>query len=360
MPFELNEKIRNLVPYDPIAGEYPVRLDANESFLPVGEEERAVLLACAERVDLRRYPDPAAGALCAAAAAYYDVPQAQLTAWNGLDEAILLLSSAFLGKGNTLLCYALDFSMYAFNARLSGAACVKLPKRADFSIDADAAIAALEAHRPAMFLFSNPCNPTSIVLPREDVRRIVRAAQNTGAFVALDEAYMDFSDQSLLGEAAQYDNLAVLRTCSKAPGLAGLRLGFSVANPAVTQALHAVKSPYNVGVLTQAVGEAILRQPERLHAGVAAIRQSAVALSAGLDVLERRYPERLHVAGDAANFVFVAMPEATAAFEYLKARGVIVRRFGETALRITAGAAEENAALLAGLGAYLGENGFEA
>jgi len=340
MPFTLNDKIKNLTPYDPVEGDYPIRLDANESFLPIGEEERGGILRAAREVDLRRYPDHKATKLCQAAGAWYWVKPGLLTAWNGTDEAILLLCSAFLGKGKTLLSFALDFSMYHFYAYVSGADCVKLPKRDDFSIDVDIVIAALQEHKPAMLLFSNPCNPTSLVLPREEVLRIVETAQETGALAVVDEAYMDFCDQSLLDDIERFDNLVILRTCSKAPGLAGLRLGFSAANETITKALHAVKSPYNVGALTQAVGTALLCQPLRLQEGVQEIRRRTDELSRALKALG------LPVMGDAANFIFVR--DAAGAFGYLKERGIIVRKFGEH-LRITAGNAEENAALVEAL-----------
>ena len=340
MPFTLNEKIKNLVPYDPIEGDYPIRLDANESFLPIGEEEREAIVRTAQEVDLRRYPDHGAVKLCQAAGAWYGVKPRLLTAWNGTDEAILLLCSAFLGKGETLLSFAVDFSMYHFNAYLSGAECVKLPKRDDFSIDVDLVIAALREHKPAMLLFSNPCNPTSLVLPREEVLHIVEAAQETGTLAVVDEAYMDFCGQSLLDDIGCFDNLVILRTCSKAQGLAGLRLGFTAANETITRALRAVKSPYNVGALTQAVGTALLCQPLRLQEGVQEIRRRTDELSQALKSLG------LPVMGDAANFVFVR--DAAGAFGYLKDRGIITRKFGEH-LRITSGSAQENGALISNL-----------
>ena len=347
MPFELNEKIKNLMPYDPIAGEYPIRLDANESFLPTSEEERAAIVRAAQEIDLRRYPDHEAKALCLAAGVYYCVKPSLLTAWNGTDEALLLLCGAFLGKGETLLCFETDFSMYHFYAYLSGAQCVKLTKREDFSIDVDLVIASLREHRPAMLLFSNPCNPTSLALLRKDTLRIVEAAWETGTLAVVDEAYMDFCDQSLLDSIEKYDNLVILRTCSKAQGLAGLRLGFSAANETVTRALRAVKSPYNVGALTQAVGLALLRQPMRLQESIKALRRQTDALSVALKELG------LPVIGDAANFVFLT--GVGDAFEYLKERGIIVRRFGEN-LRITAGSEEENRALIANLEQWLIES----
>ncbi len=346
MPFELNEKLRNLTPYDPIMGYYPIRLDANESYLPIESQERNAIARAVKHVDLRRYPDPEAAKLCQSAAAYYGTKPTLLTAWNGTDEAILLLCNAFLGKGNTLLSFALDFSMYHFNAYLTGAHCIKLPKTADFKIDVDALIAALQAYKPTMLLFSNPCNPTSLLLPAGDVTRIVAAGEEHGTLVVVDEAYMDFCDQSLLGEVERFSNLVILRTCSKAIGLAGLRLGFTAANPTLTRVLRSVKSPYNLNAITQAVGEQIFRQPLRLQEHARQIRKSTDTLSRALQGLG------MQVAGDAANFIF--LKNSAGAFEFLKARGIITRKFGAH-LRITSGTQDENVALLCNMKKYLAD-----
>ena len=340
MPFQLSDTIKNLVPYDPITGDFAVRLDANESFLPVGEGEQAALQAALASTDLRRYPDHAATKLCQAAAAFYDTRPGLLTAFNGADEALFVLNSAFLGAGKTLLCYAADFSMYRFYAQVTGAQVVQLPKRDDYTIDVDMTIAALREHKPALFMFSNPCNPTSIVLGKEDVRRLIDAANECGTLLVHDEAYMDFADQSLLDELEQHPNLIILRTLSKAAGMAGLRLGFAAANAELTRALRALKSPYNVGALTQAIGTAVLEQRERLTLDIATIRQSCDELATGLRKLG------LHVIGCAANFVFVQ--DCAHCFEPLKQRGIVVRCLGNN-LRMTAGSPEENAMLLSAL-----------
>jgi len=340
MPFQLSDTIKNLVPYDPITGDYAVRLDANESFLPVGEAEQAALLAALQSTDLRRYPDHAAKKLCQAAATFYGTKPGLLTAFNGADEALFVLCSAFLGQGKTLLCYQADFSMYRFYAQVTGAEIVQLPKRDDYTIDVDATIAALHEHKPALFMFSNPCNPTSILLGMDDVRKLVHAADECGTLLVHDEAYMDFADQSLLDELEQHSNLIILRTLSKAAGMAGLRLGFAAANAELTRALRALKSPYNVGALTQAIGTAILCQPERLVRDIEAICQSRDELAQSLRELG------LHVIGCAANFVFVQ--DCAQHFEPLKQRGIVVRCLGEH-LRITAGSPEENAAVLGAL-----------
>ena len=340
MPFQLNDKIKHLAPYEMNTGDFAIRLDANESFLPISDEEQAGLQAALAAANLRRYPDPSARKLCQAAAAFYGTKPSLVTAFNGSDEALFLLCTAFLGRGTTLLSFEGDFAMYRFYADLADTSCVQIPRKPDFSNDTDAAIEVLRTHKPSMFVFSNPGSPTSLVLAMEDVRNMVLAAEACGTLLVLDEAYMDFCDQSLLDEIEQHSNLVILRTCSKAAGLAGLRLGFAVANTTLTRALRAAKSPYNVGALTQEIGLQLLSQPERLMNGIAQIRQNTNELSQGLRALN------LQVVGDAANFVFVQ--NAGQYFEPLKARGIVVRRMGEH-LRITAGSQEENTALLQAL-----------
>ncbi|MDR2647274.1 MAG: aminotransferase class I/II-fold pyridoxal phosphate-dependent enzyme [Oscillospiraceae bacterium] len=355
MPFELNEKLKYLTPYDPIDGDYPVRLDANESFLPTTQAELEVLQTAARHIDMRRYPDPNAIDLCRAAGAYYGVAPELLTAANGSDELLFLIAAAFLGDGKTMLHFALDFSMYRFYANLTGAKCVALPKRADCVIDADLVVNALREHKPNVFIFSNPCNPTGLVLERGAVRKILSAAAEVNTLAVLDEAYMDFSDQSLLGEASAYDHLIILRTASKAVGLAGLRLGFAVANPTLTNLLHAVKSPYNLGAHTQLMGR-LLFQNTAIRQGIDAIIASRNALWSALEICLRNGgcgQYKLYI--PSANFIFMDLfkqSRADGAFAYLKQNGVIVRHIGQY-LRVTAGSKTENAAFLAAWRNYL-------
>lgn len=107
-----------------------------------------------------------------------------------------------------------------------------------------------------LIIFSNPCNPTALKLERQDILQIVA---QTDALVVVDEAYMDFSEGSVLDEIENYGNLIVLKTCSKAFGMAAIRLGFAAANEEITRILKAAKSPYNVNSLTQAAGCAVLK-----------------------------------------------------------------------------------------------------
>ncbi|MCI8359820.1 MAG: histidinol-phosphate aminotransferase family protein [Clostridiales bacterium] len=343
MAYTLNEKLRGLTPYDPGAGDYPVRLDANESFLTPPGWLRAKIAAALADVPYNRYPDPKAAALCAAFADYYGIDPAWVAAGNGLDEVLFILATCFTKAGDTLVTVAPDFSMYRFYGRLGECRLETYDKGEDCAVDPDGLVAFCREKKADMLLFSNPCNPTSLGLDREAVRKIIREA---GCLVVLDEAYMDFSDQSLIQEADRYDNLILLRTCSKMLGLAGLRLGFFVANPLLTGAFRACKSPYNVNALSQAAGTVVLREKEYLDD----CRRQAVAsrdsLYAGLRPLCDRRGWRCFT--PQTNFVFLKPQDAQTVHEGLKAAGILVRRMGGF-LRITAGTEEENQKLLAAL-----------
>ena len=191
-----------------------------------------------------------------------------------------------------------------------------------------------------MLIFSNPCNPTSIGLDRETVRKIITGLDNV--LVVVDEAYMDFWDQSLIGEIARYDNAILLRTCSKMMGLAALRVGFAVANERITGVLRSIKSPYNVGGVSQAVATAVISHGELLERARRKITVSRnelyllmndLSLSKNIKVFETR-----------TNFVTVRMENAKQVYEGLRSESILTRCF-DGYLRITACKKAQNRAL---------------
>lgn len=347
--YRLNEKIRELKPYEPIKGDYPVRLDANESFRPLPESVLSKLAEAAASIPYNRYPDPFASELCESFARFYGTDPALVTAGNGSDELISVITGAFLMKGDAVMTLVPDFTMYRFYAGIDEACCLEYEKRADLSVDVDGVIEAAKEKNVKMLIFSNPCNPTSVGLKREEIRRLVRSVD---ALVVLDEAYMDFWDQTMLREAGEYDNLILLRTCSKAFGMAGIRLGFAVANPVLTGALRAVKSPYNVNAFTQKAGAVIYGEKEWAELSVREIVASRKELSAALERLDARYPEKLSVTESVTNFILIRTPEAERLYGALLKKGVAVRLLGGC-LRVTAGSGEENAEFLRALEAAL-------
>lgn len=343
--YQLNSKIKDLKPYEPLKGDFRIRLDANESFLSLPTNVMTEILDTLVQTDFNRYPDSLALNSCRAFAAYYGVNPELVTAGNGSDELISVLISTFLMKGDTVVTLSPDFTMYRFYSSLVEVRCIEVVKKSNFTVDVDELITVVNQTSAKMILFSNPCNPTSLGLTREEVRKIINSVS---ALVVLDEAYMDFWDQSLLQEADQYDNLVILRTCSKAIGLAALRIGFAVANETITSAIRAVKSPYNVNTLTQSAASVILSNSEMLKEASNQIVCSRILLSQQLENLLKRKPNRFVLFPSCTNFVFLRLNDAKSVYEQLLLKGIAVRFMGDC-LRITAGAPQENTELITAL-----------
>lgn len=338
MAYSINAKICKLKPYDPIEGNYRIRLDANESFLTPPPEILEKIKAVAASVEFSRYPDPCAKKLCAAFASYYGIKPENVAAGNGSDELISVLTGTFLMKGEAILTLSPDFSMYNFYGSLNEAKCCEFCRNSDFTLNVDDLIRTVQDNRVRMLIFSNPCNPTSLGLSREEVRRLIWSVD---CLVVLDEAYMDFWNQSLLGEVDNYDNLIILRTCSKAVGMAGIRLGFAVACQKLIRLLKAVKSPYNVNSVTQKIGTAVLSEKEWLRSCTQKIVESRESLYSMIKKYQMESKSNIFVPESVTNFVTICFPEARNVFDALLKKGIAVRCF-DGFLRITAGTPEEN------------------
>lgn len=342
MAFELNKKVKNLKPYDPICGDFEIRLDANESFIQPSDKMMEDVMNAVSNVALNRYPDSTAYDACEQFAKLYDIPSNLVVAGNGSDEIISVIMTAFLQKGDKVITLTPDFSMYNFYTSLVECECIEFAKDDDFNVDFDKLILEINNINARMVIFSNPCNPTSVGFLAKDVKKLI---ENTNALIVLDEAYMDFWDQSLLCDIKNYDNLIVLRTCSKAIGLASIRLGFAVANTKLINVIKSAKSPYNVNSLTQAVACSLLSKKEYIEQSIEAIKNSLDMLYFELKKIEEKIPEKLKVYKSNTNFVFIKTQDAKQIFEFLKTNGIIVRNMNGY-LRITAGSQDENKKLL--------------
>ncbi len=349
MSYTLNNKIKELVPYEPISGTYKIRLDANECPDNLPDEIKLQIDKAMQGIDYNRYPDPLAEELINSFSEFYGINPELVTAGNGSDELIFLIESAFLEKGDKMLVVSPDFSMYRFYSSICEVECDSFIKDDNLEIDVDALIEKLNSDNIKLLLFSNPCNPTGRGVTAQDARRLV---SSTNALVILDEAYMDFWNQSLIGEVESYDNLIIFRTASKAVGCAALRLGFAVANPVISRAIKAVKSPYNVNSISQAVGEVIYKNKEYLHKRKITIVNNREKLYNELTAIEKTQPD-FKVYPSVANFVFIKTTRAAEIWEYLKQKSIVVRLMGGY-LRITAGTADEVGQTVRALKDYLG------
>lgn len=339
--FQLNEKIKNLTPYEPISGEYEIRLDANESFLKFPKQIEEEMVKALKNTAFNRYPDSMATKLVNGFSKYFNVNPECVTAGNGSDEIISVIMNAFLQKGDKILTLEPDFSMYRFYAEIAECESVKYQKNDDLDVNIDDVIALANSEKVRIVIFSNPCNPTSRIITKEDVRKLIN---NTDALVVLDEAYMDFAgDESLLSEFENYDNLIILKTCSKALGSAALRLGFAVANKTLTNVIRAVKSPYNVNSVSQALGEVLFAHPDYIDECIETVVKSRKSLYKELLEIKSENIERIYETH--TNFVFMKVKNAKQVFEKMKENSIIIRNMGDY-LRVTAGTEYENEKML--------------
>lgn len=346
----LCEKLRALEPYRTEAGEpVPIHLDANESFIPLSDAMRRELGEKLAAAAFNRYPDPLARDTCAAFGRRYGIDPRFITAGNGSDELLSVLFNTFVQRGETAVLTAPDFSMYRIYAGMAETRPVVVAKNGDLTFDPEELIAVANREHARMVLFSNPCNPTGQGFTAAQVLDMVRRIHS---LVVVDEAYMDFWDESIMPHVAEYENLMVLRTCSKV-GLAAARLGFAVAGDRLTERLRAAKSPYNVNALTQTTGTVFLNDRKWLDGAVASILRSRDELFAGLSRLSGSHAGRMRVFPSHTNFVTVCMPDAAECRQSLQGHGISVRLLGGELLRITTGAPEENRALLDALEKHL-------
>lgn len=344
--YQLTRKLRELKPYEPVVGSYAVRLDANESCFDLNGTVKKRVLEKISAIAFNRYPDPLANGVCAAFADYYEINPECVTAGNGSDELISVIAGCFFEKGDTVLTFTPDFSMYAFYSSLYELDVRAIPKNDNMKIDIDNAISYCRENNVKAIIFSNPCNPTSVGVERDDMLRLISSVD---CLVIADEAYMDFWDQSIIGRTEDFDNLIVLRTCSKACGLAAVRLGFAVAGRRITDALRAAKSPYNTDSISQAVGEAVFSEKDYLTAGILALIISREALYSGIQELSSRYPDVFgKLYPTCTNFVYFTSKYAREIFEGLLEGSIAVRFFGDS-IRINCGNESENAAVLSAL-----------
>ena len=342
MGYQINQKIKKLNPYTPVTKEKMIHLDANESFIQVDQKVITKGIEKLKDYPLNRYPDPDAEELCVAFGELYGINPKLITAGNGSDELIGLIIDTFFDKTQKILLLEQDFSMYSFYSQLFDKNYQLFPKKEDLRIPVDALIEYCNKDNIDGLIFSNPCNPTSLCLSKEEVLKIV---DSTKALVIVDEAYMDFSNQSVLKEVNQYERLIVLKTCSKAIGLAGLRLGFAIANKELTRILKAVKSPYNVNSLSQMIGTTLLKEKEYINNAIKEVIQSKDQLFDLLTCFNQQHSLFEMMYPSSTNFVYLKTKNAETIAKQLVRLGVVARSINGY-LRITAGTKYENQYLL--------------
>jgi histidinol-phosphate aminotransferase len=334
-----------------------VKLDAMENPYPLPQALREQLGQHLAEVAMNRYPVPSYDVLKQKICQRLGVPAGyDVVLGNGSDELIAIVSVACAKPGAKVLAPVPGFVMYAMSAQFAGLEFLGVALKDDFSLDLDAMLATIASQRPAITYLAYPNSPTGNLFSTADIEAILHAVGDTG-IVILDEAYQPFAQASFMPRLPEFANLVVMRTVSKL-GLAGIRLGYMAAQPALLAEFDKVRPPYNVNVLTEAAASFMLDHVAILDAQAAELRSERERLAAALAAIPG-----LQVYPSAANFLLVRVTrvglDGNTVFAGLLERKVLIKNVGkmhtllENCLRITVSTPEENAIFLDALHATL-------
>ena len=336
-------QLAGVEPYDPKYLPADVMISANENPADVPAAIRTQIEEEVRKVAFNRYPDPLANELRDMIAQANGLKRDNVIIGNGGDELLFNLALAYGGPGRKLLNVPPTFSVYAYNANLTNTEVVDIVRNDDFSIKEDEVVARLAEGDIDYAVFTSPNNPTANLVSESFVRRALEASD---ALIMVDEAYFEFAGETVLPLLAEYDNLVILRTFSKAYSLAGVRIGYLLANECVIDEFKKVRQPYSVDAVSQAIARVV-------YANRAYFEQGARSI---VEERERLVPQLASIAGvevfpSSSNYVLVRIDDASLVWDELFAAGVLVRDFSRSAyldncLRISVGTREENDRLL--------------
>ena len=345
----LRDDLRGRTPYGAPQLDVAVRLNTNENSYDVPPEvvEAIVEAVAVEAVTLNRYPDREFTALRTDLASYlgHDLTPEQIWAGNGSNEVLQHIVQAFAGPGRTALGFTPAYSMHPLISTGAGAVWIdglRGTEHDPFDLTAQHAVEQVREHRPHVVFLCSPNNPTGTALGPDVVEAVYDACDG---IVVVDEAYTEFSrpgTPSALTLLPGRERLIVSRTMSKAFALAGARLGYLAADPAVCDALRLVRMPYHLSSLTQAAARAALWHAGVLLSTVEAIKEQRDRMVAALAAMG------LAPVPSDANFVLVGgLTDEKAIWKGLLTRQVLVRDVGIVHhLRVTAGTPAETTAFL--------------
>ena len=323
----------------PKPGTPVIKLNTNENPYPPSPKALEVLRSL-DSEWLRRYPDPYSRDFCSAVSEALEVPEDWIIVTNGSDDMLnILIRACAEGKERKVVYPMPSYVLYRTLASLQAAEVVEVPYGLDYRLPIDELVAA----NGAVTLIATPNSPSGHIVPLDDLRQL---ASEVSGILAVDEAYVDFADYSALSLVREFDNVIILRTLSKGYSLAGLRLGFGIANPKLISGLFKVKDSYNVDALAILVGTAAMKDQDYKNACAEKVKRSRSKLAVDLKNIG------FDVRDSQGNFLLVTPPnnEAAAIYQFLKQQNILVRYFNlpelDDKLRITVGTEEQNQKLL--------------
>ena len=325
-----------------------VKLNQNECPLDLPEDVKRELIDAFFHTPFNRYPTEQPDRLCRALSKSVDWDPDGILVGNGSNELTYTFGLGFIEKGSAVVLPRPMFALYETVVRLHEGALTPIAPRSDLRFDAEAILAAVRRVAPSLVVLTTPNNPTGLSMPLDEIEPIVQEAPG---FVVVDEAYVEFTEEESARTILDaYPNLILLRTFSKAFGLAGLRLGYMMGHPAVIGELLKARLPFMVDRLAEMTALALLARPGLIAERVALMKRECQTLTTALAAMDG-----VEVVPSQANFViFKTVKEPKLLMNRLAEAGVLVRYMGgypelQGYLRVNAGTPEENKAFLVAL-----------
>ena len=307
-----------------------LRLHANE----IPWKNEAVILALYDKLlsmPFNRYPEVTNFGIRKRIADYIGFEKENVLVGNGSDEIIDTIGKAFISPLDKVLIPSPTFSLYSSIARIYSGLPILIPLNPDYTLPVDKIIS--ESKSSKITIICSPNNPTGVLYPDEDIKTIL----DTGILVILDEAYAEFSGHSGLHLLNNYDNLIVMKTFSKAFGLAGFRTGYCVASETLIESMSKVILPYNLNLISLKVVELAIQHEDFMSGVVKKIKENKKYLYGALKEIEGITP-----IPSSTNFILFEVQNAKKIYEELLKRGILIRYFeGKNYLRVSVGTYEE-------------------
>jgi histidinol-phosphate aminotransferase len=340
----LRKNVQAIRPYKTDTSEYEVMLHANENpFNPFRDLKHEIMNALFE-CNGNRYPSIDAAPLRAALAKDMGFSQNQILCGNGSDEILQMIVQAFIDPNDTIVTMAPTFSMYQFFAEVQGANFVNVPADpASLQVSLEELASQANASKAKLIILCNPNNPTGQGFSKNEIMTLINS---TKSLVLVDEAYIEFYGESMIDQINTCQRLIVTRTFSKAYGLAGIRVGYALADASLIASLNLVRTPYNLNAASQAIAMAALKNKQLFKKQVALLLQERDRMERSL----AKYPS-VSLFPTKANFILLRSELAddieTACRESsIQIRGYKSAGLLKNCLRISIGKPEENDRLL--------------
>ena len=335
----VRERVKSLKPYQVENFDCRIKLHANESPFPPPREIVSLLKECAEDLQINRYPDPDCLKLKSAISKRMNVPAENLVVGNGSDELIQFILQVFCDPGDAISFPDPTFAMYAIIAQGMGLKAAGYPLNEKWDFEAEPFLEFLEKQESKAVFFSFPNNPTGNCFSAKAIQSVI---ENFSGIVVVDEAYYDFSAKTFIDEMPKNNNLIILKSLSKI-GMAGLRVGYGIADPEIIGQFNKIRLPYNSNSISQIISERLLSDFSLIQKQIDAIKEERERMLKRLSEIETitAYPS------DSNFILFRAQKDSQKLFRQLADKGILIRSLAghprlADCLRVTVGKKDDN------------------